>query len=272
MPSSVREALNHHLRRALALLLLAGLLGCVANPPTPPSTAAIFPSQESDAQRLVRVRLELAVSYFREGRADIAEQEVLRALAVDPRSADAYVLLAVIQMQRQELAQAEASLLHALELRPNDADTQHNYGWLLCEGKRFTEAQQWLDKALQQPGYREQPRTWMAKGLCMQRAGDLEQAYEMVHKAYELDAANPLYAYHLGNIMLLRGQVQEAQFYVRRINNSQYVNADSLWLGIKIERTLQNSADMRQLAEQLQARFPQSRQWQAYQRGDFDAQ
>jgi len=271
-PGLVRRFLAHHLRRALALLLLAGgLLGCVANPPAP-GAAALFPSQESDAQRLVRVRLELAVSYFQEGRADIAEQEVLRALAVDPRSADAYVLLAVIQMQRQELVQAEASLLRALELRPNDADTQHNYGWLLCERERFAEAQQWLDKALQQPGYREQPKTWMTKGLCMQRAGDLAQAHDMVRKAYELDAANPLYAYHLGNIMLLRGQVQEAQLHVRRINNSPYSNAESLWLGIKIERALQDSAGMRQLAEQLQARFPQSRQWQAYQRGAFDAQ
>jgi len=258
------------LHRTLAAALLAGLLGCAGSLPSSRPPSGSIPSQESDAQRLVRVRLELAVSYFQEDRPDIAEQEVQRALAVDPRSADAYALLALIQMRRQELDKADGSARRALELRPDDGDMQHNYGWLLCQQDRFDAAQQWLDKALQQPDYREQPKTWMAKGLCMQRAGDLAQAHEWLAKAHALDSNNPLYAYHLARLLLLRGQPQQAQMYARRINSGVAANAESLWLGLRIERALQDSAAMRALAQRLQLHYPDSRQWQAYQRGAFD--
>jgi len=43
-----------------------------------------------------------------------------------------------------------------------------------------------------------------------------------------------------------------------------------LWLGIKIERQLNNREAIAQLAGQLQRRFPQSREAIAYERGNFN--
>ena len=48
------------------------------------------------------------------------------------------------------------------------------------------------------------------------------------------------------------------------------MNAESLWLGIKIERALRDDVAMRQLVSQLRERYPDSRQWLAYERGAFD--
>ena len=56
----------------------------------------------------------------------------------------------------------------------------------------------------------------------------------------------------------------------RRINNSEQANAETLWLGIKIERQLNNAQVVEQLAQQLQRRFPRSKEWSAYQRGAFN--
>jgi type IV pilus assembly protein PilF len=47
-------------------------------------------------------------------------------------------------------------------------------------------------------------------------------------------------------------------------------NAESLWLGVKIERALDDAVTVRQLADQLRRRFPDSPQWSAYQRGAFN--
>lgn len=57
---------------------------------------------------------------------------------------------------------------------------------------------------------------------------------------------------------------------MRRVNNSPAANAETLWLGVRIERKLNNREAMMQLAGQLQRRFPQSREALAYERGTFD--
>ncbi len=64
--------------------------------------------------------------------------------------------------------------------------------------------------------------------------------------------------------------IERARFYVRRLNNSELANAESLWLGIKVERRLHDDLAMRQLAEQLTKRFGHSREAAAYERGAFD--
>jgi type IV pilus assembly protein PilF len=54
------------------------------------------------------------------------------------------------------------------------------------------------------------------------------------------------------------------------LNNSELANAESLWLGVKVERRLDDRVAMRQLAEQLKKRFPQSREATLYDKGAFD--
>jgi type IV pilus assembly protein PilF len=61
-----------------------------------------------------------------------------------------------------------------------------------------------------------------------------------------------------------------ALFYIRRINNGNYANAETLWLGIKVERQLGNHEAVSQLASQLEKRFLQSKEMAAYRRGDFN--
>ena len=68
----------------------------------------------------------------------------------------------------------------------------------------------------------------------------------------------------------MRGDYTRAQFYVRRLNNSEQANAESFWLGVRVERRMNNSEAMLQLADQLKRRFPKSNEAAAYERGAFD--
>jgi type IV pilus assembly protein PilF len=70
--------------------------------------------------------------------------------------------------------------------------------------------------------------------------------------------------------MYQRGDVTRAQFYARRLNNSEQASPESLWLGIKIERKLDNREALMQLGGQLKKRFAQSKEAQALERGAFD--
>lgn len=76
--------------------------------------------------------------------------------------------------------------------------------------------------------------------------------------------------YTLSRVLYDQREYERARFYIRRINNSELANAESLWLGIKVENRLNDTQAMGQLAEQLRKRFPQSPQRASLDRKAFD--
>ena len=118
--------------------------------------------------------------------------------------------------------------------------------------------------------YLDRAKTFLAQGLCEARSGDRVRAERSLMRAYEMDAANPITGYNLALLLYGRGELTRAQFYIRRLNNSEQANSETLWLGIRIEKRLNNPEAMRQLGDQLKRRFPQSKEAGRYERGEFD--
>jgi len=232
--------------------------------------AMTTPSDESDVRRRARIRLELAAGYLQRGQTTVALDEVKQVLNTDPSYADAYHLRSLIDMSLGDLPSAEDNLRRAQSLRPGDPDIMHNYGWLQCQRQRYADANQWFERALAVPMYGARSKTLMSQGICYDRAGRSGDAEQTLLRSYELDAANPIVGYHLAGLALRRGDAKRAQFYIRRVNNGEYSNAESLWLGIRIERALGDTVAMRQLGDQLQKRFPDSKELLAFERGAFD--
>lgn len=262
-------------RLFLACLLLVGLsslFACASR--TTGSGAAggeiVTASDEPEARRRARLRLELAVAYFEEGKTTVALDELKQSIAADPAYSEAYNLRGLIYMRLNDYRFAEESFMKALSLRANDANVMHNLAWLLCQQARYAQAQQLFSQALADPNYAQQGKTWRSQGLCQMRAGQSEQAKHSLLKSYEFDPGNPVTAYNLASLLFQGGDFVRAQFYVRRLNNTELANAESLWLGVKVERRMENREAMLQLAAQLLKRFPQSREAGSYQRGAFD--
>ena len=256
-----------------AATCVAALQGCATNAGVSggdPNAGVVTPSDEPEARRRARIRLELAVSYFQNGQTAVALDEVKQALAVDPTYADAFNLRGLIYMRLNDLALAEDSFRRALGLRGGDADILHNYGWLLCQQQKYAEAEQQFARALANPIYAARSKTLMARGLCQSSAGQLAEAEQSLLKSYELDAANPVVGYHLASLLLRRSELTRSQFYIRRVNNGEFANSESLWLGIKVERALGDTVAMKQLGDQLRKRFPTSAELGAYERGAFN--
>lgn len=256
------------------LTLLAVLSGCAAPAGGPDaqgkSQDLVTDSDETDARKRARIRLELAVGYFEEGQTTIALDELKLALAADPNYAPAFNLRGLIYMRLNDSRLAEESFRRALTLAPGDGNVLHNYGWLVCQSGRLPEAVQLFGQALANPQYGDRPKTLMAQGLCQIRAGQRGAAEESLMRSYELDAANPITGYNLANLLFLRGENVRAQFLIRRINNSDLANSESLWLGIRIERRMGNREASEQLSTQLRRRFAQSREAGLLERGAFD--
>lgn len=260
---------------SLIALLCAGFFTGCANGPDAGQTRIghadlVTDSDESSARKRARIRVELALGYLEQGKTNIALDEVKLALAADPDFADAYSLRGLIYMRLSELPLAQESFLKALAVRPRDPNILHNLGWLKCQQARYPEALADFSMALANPGYGERAKTYMAQGLCQIRAGQRREAEQSLLKAYEFDAMNPVTGYNLANLLFQNADFARAQFYIRRLNNSDWANAESLWLGIKVENKLADRVALLQLATQLEKRFPQSKEASAYRRGAFD--
>lgn len=254
-----------------ACVAVVGLSGCASNPSSVGvNSDMVTDSDEPESRKRARLRLELAVAYFDKGQTTDALDHLKQSIGADPTLFEAYNLRGLIYMRLNDLPLAEESFKRALVISPKAASVQHNYGWLLCQQARYPEAMQLFGSALTNPSYGDRAKTWMAQGLCQQRSGQLADAESSLSRSYELDAGNPITAYNLSTILYQRGEFVRAQFYVRRLNNSELANAESLWLGIKVERRMDNREAMSQLGAQLKKRHPQSREYLAFERGAFN--
>ena len=256
-----------------AAACVVALQGCATTADTGArdfNAGVVTPSDEPETRRRARIRLELAVNYFQNGQTAVALDEVKQALMADPTYADAFNLRGLIYMRLNDMGLAEDSFKRALALRGADPELLHNYGWLQCQQQKYTEADQLFARALANPTYGPRAKTFMARGLCQSAAGQAAEAEQSLLKAYELDAANPVVGYHLASLMFKRNELTRAQFYIRRLNNGEFANAESLWLGIKVERAIGDTVAMRQLADQLRKRFPSSRELGALEREAFN--
>jgi type IV pilus assembly protein PilF len=267
MPRTLRR-----LAWALPLLVLAA---CAARGPLPSrdgdSKDMVTASDETDASKRARVRMELAAGYFSRGQMTTALDQVKLALIADPSLSEAYDLRGLIYANLGDDKLAEESFRRALQLNGQDIDAMQNFGYYLCQKKRYGEATAMFDQALAVPQYRDPSRTLLTKGVCLAFAGQLADAEASLRRAYELDPANPSVAVNLAEVLYRRGEYERARFFIRRVNAvPALTGAQTLWLAARIENRLGNRSGVLELGDQLRKRFAESREAALYERGAFD--
>ena len=256
-----------------ALLVAAALAaGCAAVKGTPePTKDRITASDETQASALAQVRLELAGGYFGRGQMTTALDQVKLALVADPNLGAAFNLRGLIYANLGDDRLAEESFRRALQIEPQDADAMQNYGWYLCQRKRFPEADALFLRALDVPQYRDSPRTLLTQGVCLASAGRMPEAEQALSRSAELDPGNPRTAIELAELLYRRGDYERARGLVRRVNaTGDIATAKTLWLALKTENKLGNQTAVQDLGQSLRRRFPDSREAAALGRGALD--
>jgi len=267
------------MRAAFAALgLLAALAGCVTTggPPQRPHRNTgdddiATASDQTNADRLYNTRMELAAAYMGRNQPTDALDQVKQALQAKPDMPAAYGLRGLIYASLGDNDKADESFHRAMQLAPHDGDLMHNYGWYLCQLRRFDDADAQFRRAIAEPGYRSVSRTLLAEGVCQFRGGKLADAERTLSHSYELDPANPTTAVNLSEVLYRSGQYERARFYIRRVNMRQELaSAQTLWLAARIEHKLGEAEQVRGMGAQLRNRFPDSPEAASYEKGRFD--
>jgi type IV pilus assembly protein PilF len=228
-------------------------------------------SDESPLRKRARIRLELATAYFSKGDLRTALDEVKQVLSIDSNFSEALELRGLVYDSLQEPALAEESFGRALQANPRNGSAMHNYAWFLCRKKDYDQADAMFARAQQQGFSVPTAKTLLVRGVCQIESGKVALAEKTIARSYELDPSSAVTAYNLARVLMLQGEAQRARFYIRRVNNvPEQANAESLWLGIRIENKLGNVSERDELASALRSRFGSSREATALELGRFD--
>lgn len=260
-------------RRIAVIVLPLALLGACA---TQETTRSTMPSQASDsnarpdqAQR-ARAHTELAAAYYELGNYAVALEELQIALDAQDTYAPAYNMLGLTYMELRENARAQQAFDRALRITPEDPDVNHNYGWFLCQSGREQESLKFFSDAVRNPLYRTPAKTLTTAGQCMLRARRTSEAYEYLDRATRLDPNYAPAMIPFARLRLQRGELDEARALTARFNARGAPTAESLWLALLIERRRGDTQAEEVLATQLRRRFPEAKETQALQRGQFE--
>jgi len=233
--------------------------------PTIPTTG-----DESTARMRARVHTELAANYFEIGNVGVALEEIKAALRADPDYGPAHNVAGLIYTQLKEDRLAEESFERALAINPSDPDAHHNYGMFLCQRKQEKEAIRHFLLAVRNPLYPTPDRSYVNAGICARRSGDMAGAAEFFLLALKVRPNQAQALYQMADLSYVRGDYGEAKGYLGRLTQVAQPTAESLWLGVRVERRLGDRNSEASYSQQLRRRFPNSREAGALRSGQYE--
>lgn len=156
----------------------------------------------------------LGYYYYQAGKAELAEAENLKAVAIKPAYADALNSLGVIYLDSGRLDQAESTLQQALDASPDFAEAHFNLGTVYWKSGQNDKAEAELKLAVKaNPGY---TKAWQNLAMIYITEERLEEAIGPLMRVIELDPDDYLAHNDLGNIYAMQGRYNEAKVKYRK--------------------------------------------------------
>ena len=251
--------------------LVLALSACSSSKEPTVETGTVV-GEVSDPRNRARVHTELAGVYFERGNMAIALEELRTATAADSSYPQAYSMFGLVYMELKENDRAEENFQRALSLSPNDPDIAHNYGWFLCNSGQAPASIKYFLQAIRNPLYASPWRSYSAAGVCTLRANpnNLQDAQEFFQRALKIEPDEPTAMLQLAQIRYRQGNMDESRTRITRYNKLVTPSAESLWLGLRVERRLGQRVAEQSYANQLRRRYPGSPEYQALQKGQYD--
>lgn len=251
---------------AVAALLLAG---CAAQPMGGESGVANT-QLDSESRQRARAFTDLAHAYFVRGQYKVALDELRKAITADNRFGPAYNVYGLIYMELAENKLAEENFRRAIDLDRSDSETRSNYGWFLCTQGRHDEGLDQFSTALRNPLYAQPEQAMANAGLCAERKGDLALAEANLIKSLKLQPDNPNTVIKLAGLYFRQGKLADTQRLLARHAELAPPTAESLWLGVRLERKLGDRMQEAAYGLQLRKRFPGSEEERLLRAGQFE--
>ncbi len=248
------------------LVIVSLLAGCASSGGGSAGTPQPVASR---AQAIARGHTELAAAYYERKQYAVALQEIGVAMQAESNFAPAFNVRALVRMALREDEQADADFRRSLQLDSMSSDTHNNYGWFLCQRGREQESFVQFQEALKNPLYETPELAYLNLGVCSKKAGRMKEAESNLLRALILHPGMPEALYGLADWSYASGDYAGAKSYFMRFSQvASDLNAEQLWLAVRIERKMRDRNSEASYALQLRKRYPDSRETQLLSQGE----
>lgn len=199
---------------------------------------------------------ELSFAYYKLGKYNYAEENLLRSLELDKNNATTYQIFALIEQRSKNPEKAQYYFDKALKLKPDDYGILTAYAVFLYKEQRHKEAVIELNRIVNAPFYE---RKWVAYsylGLYDLEKNQQKTAEIKFYKALRINPQYSLALYEMARIRYAKGRMMSARAYIERYFSSAEKSLAALELAIKIEAALQSYDLVEEYQLQLVRSFP----------------
>lgn len=220
-----------------------------------------------EARKAAKAHTDLGMVYLNDGQLNVALDEARKAIDADPSYPLGYNLLGLVQMYLDDNRAAEENLRRALQLAPSDPEINNNYGWFLCQRGREKQSIEYFVEASRNTLYAAPTKPLTNAAICSISAGDDKAGEDFLMKALRADPQNGDAQFLLADLYFRTGRLVDARMRLNEVHRLLAPTAQSVWLGVRIERRLGDREAELHYSKQLRREFPESREFQMLKQG-----
>jgi type IV pilus assembly protein PilF len=256
------------LKVSVILLAVATLSACQTTSNSKISSSGTQSSSSNDSdfdrQKAAQVRLSAGLKYLRNGSLQNAKRHLDKALELSDDNANVHFGIAYYFEQVKELDLAEKSYKKALRLEPKNPDFLNGYASFLCGKKNYQKADEYFNRAIEQPIYPSIASAYMNAGVCAKLNGNVKKATSYFRKALNRDNKLPRALIEMAEVEYERKRYERAHSYMKRYEEVSKPSSNSLWLALRVAFFRNDKDSLASYAIKLEQLYPDSDETAAY--------
>lgn len=246
---------------AIGLLFAATLIGACT------TTTTVNRDRKEKPADAAKYNALLGIEYLKMGQLAAARDKIQRALEKDPNMPVAHTAAGILYDRLNEPDRADKHFRTAIRLDPSDPELLNQYGVFLCRQNKVADGEKLILQAAADPIYATPYLAYTNAGLCMSGAGRQADAEKYYLKALQMRPKFTRALAELAELKYAQGENLQARGYIERyiVANKELLTPDPdlpgmLWLGVRVERALQNPTTAEVYARRLRSEFPKTDQ------------
>jgi type IV pilus assembly protein PilF len=213
-----------------------------------------------DLARAADINLEIGIDYLRKNDLNLAKEKIDKSLDQNPRSAKAQVVAGMLYDRLGDTGKADSHYQRAVSLEPDNPEIKNNYAVFQCQKKRYDRGEQLALEAAANPLYKTPEIGYLNAGNCARGADELQRAEDNYRRALAVKPRFGDALYQMAELEYQQKEYMSARAFLERYNEVGRTNPATLWLGVRIERSLGNKAQAQHYAQRLKSEYPSAAQ------------
>lgn len=225
------------------LSMLVGLSGCAGG------------ANAVNDERAAEANANLGADFLRKEDNENALSRFRRALDYDRSNTTANWGMAVVSDRLGEPEDARRYYEKTLNLKPSAA-VYNSYGAFLCKEGDVDRAVRYFERAANDARYAGRSDAMANAGLCLNRAGQAQNAEQYYRQALALDSSQMTALTGMARLKFEQGDFLRARAFNERADSVAQLDAEQLLLGARIELALGDREAAAAYVERHNAREP----------------